>query len=84
MSSLQKPKRTFHLFYSYAEEDKLLLNKLEKHLGFLKQLGEIQGWDRRNVSGELPYESFLLFCDQWIGRVRHLGVCSVYLQTQSL
>lgn len=50
MSSLQKPKRTFHLFYSYAEEDKLLLNSLEKHLGSLKQLSEIQGWDRRSVS----------------------------------
>src|SRR5437868_1128173 len=50
MSSIQKPKRPYHLFYSYADEDKTLLNKLEKHLSSLKQLGEIQDWNKRNVS----------------------------------
>ncbi len=56
MSSIQKPKRPYHLFYSYADEDKTLLSKLEKHLSSLKQLGEIQDWNKRNVSAGKDWE----------------------------
>lgn len=39
-----------HIFYSYAKEDELLVNELEKHLSTLKRQGYITAWDKRNIS----------------------------------
>src|SRR5438105_12669351 len=56
MSSTQEPKKAYNLFYSYADEDKALLDKLEKHLGTLKRQGEIIGWHKRNISAGQEWE----------------------------
>ena len=38
------------IFYSYAHEDELLRNELEKHLSLLKRQGRIDEWYDRNIS----------------------------------
>ena len=37
------------LFYSYAHEDELLREQLEKHLSLLKRQGFISGWHDREI-----------------------------------
>jgi hypothetical protein len=49
MSSMQKPKRPYDLFYCYAEKDKALLNQLEIHLSALKREGEIRAWNKQEI-----------------------------------
>src|SRR5579859_1437165 len=40
------------VFYSYAHEDEVLRNELEKHLSILQRLGLISSWhDRQIVAG---------------------------------
>lgn len=39
-----------HVFYSYAQEDEVLVKELEKHFSTLKQQGYITAWDKRNIS----------------------------------
>jgi hypothetical protein len=49
MSQTQGLKKPYRLFYSYADEDKLLLTKLEKQLSTLKREGEIEDWSRCSI-----------------------------------
>ena len=37
------------LFYSYAQEDEALLNKLDTHLASFKKLGLISIWHNREI-----------------------------------
>lgn len=50
MSSMQKPKRPYDLFYSYAEKDKALLKRLEEHLSVLRQEGDIRELHKRDIT----------------------------------
>jgi hypothetical protein len=46
-------RKTVEIFYSYAHEDEVLRDELEKHLGALKRQGLIVGWhDRRILPGK--------------------------------
>lgn len=50
----------FKIFYSYAPEDEVLRDKLEKHLALLKQRKYISSWhDRRIPLGELPAQQVI-------------------------
>ncbi len=53
-----KPTRAIEIFFSYAHEDEMLRNELEKHLSNLKQQDLITGWHDRNISAgtEWAYE----------------------------
>src|SRR5260370_4426379 len=44
------------IFYCYAREDRMLRDKLEIHLGTLKQLGKITSWYDRNISAGEEWE----------------------------
>lgn len=48
--------RTIKLFYCYAHEDKELRDKLEKHLGALRRLGQIVGWYDREIQAGTEWE----------------------------
>src|SRR5215471_18662367 len=41
--------RSIKLFYSYAHEDKLLRDELDKHLGNMKRLNQITDWSDRDI-----------------------------------
>jgi TIR domain-containing protein len=45
-----KQAKQISIFYSYAHEDERLRNKLEKHLGILRQQGFISEWHDRKIS----------------------------------
>lgn len=47
---------TIRIFYCYAREDKALRNRLEKHLGNLKQQGFIMGWHDYEISAGKEWE----------------------------
>src|SRR5438128_695259 len=42
-------KRTIEILYIFADEDKMLLNELDKHLSNLKRIGLIKTWHKHNV-----------------------------------
>jgi len=44
------------VFYSYAHEDKMLRDELEKHLGTLKRQGQITSWHDRDISAGMEWE----------------------------
>ncbi len=51
-----EPTGTIRIFYCYAREDKALRNRLEKHLGNLKQQGLIMGWHDYEISAGKEWE----------------------------
>src|SRR5690349_17931113 len=58
------------VFYSYAHEDELLREKLDKHLSILKRTGVIAGWHDRNITAGR----------EWAGEISaHLGSAGVIL-----
>ena len=50
MDPMQKKQTPYYLFYSYADEDTALVEKLEKHLCALERRGEIQGLHKGKIS----------------------------------
>jgi hypothetical protein len=50
VSSSGEPMQAVKVFYSYAHEDKVLRDKLDKHLWTLKRLGLIDQWHDRDIS----------------------------------
>lgn len=46
---MEKPARVIDIFYSYAHEDEVLRERLEKHLSVLSQQQLITGWHDRNI-----------------------------------
>jgi hypothetical protein len=67
------------IFYCYAHEDKTLRDKMEKHLGALKRLGQIINWyDREIQTGtewerEIDAQILLKFCFNLIREPRPLA-----------
>src|SRR2546428_12307379 len=58
------------LFYSYAHEDELLRNQLEKHLSLLRRQGLISEW----------YDRQILAGDEWAHDIdEHLETASIIL-----
>jgi len=56
----QDGQKQIRIFYSYAQEDRLLRERLEKHLSILKFMGYITSWDSYNIlagSEEAPERS---------------------------
>jgi tetratricopeptide (TPR) repeat protein len=51
-----EPTEAIDIFYCYAREDRILRDKLEIHLGTLKQLGKITSWYDRNISAGEEWE----------------------------
>jgi energy-coupling factor transporter ATP-binding protein EcfA2 len=50
MDKQQQPRASpITLFYSYAQEDQLLCNELEKHLSFLQRQNLITTWHKRQI-----------------------------------
>ncbi len=64
------PKRPLEIFYSYAPKDEVLREKLENHLGALKQQGLITDWHHRQL---LPGTERRMRVD------RHLTTASIIL-----
>ncbi len=48
--------KVIKIFYCYAHEDKALRNELERHLGVLKRLGHITGWDDCEIQAGREWE----------------------------
>ena len=46
---VEGPSKTIEVFYSYASQDELLRDKLEKHLSILKRQGLISSWHNREI-----------------------------------
>lgn len=59
MSSMQESKKPFKLFYCYADKDKVLLDKLEDHLSALRREGEIESYNRRDISAGTDWKDEL-------------------------
>jgi len=58
------------IFYSYAHEDELLRNELEKHLSLLKRQGRIDEWYDHNISAGA----------EWVQEIdTHLNTASIIL-----
>ena len=58
------------IFYSYAHEDEILRNELEKHLSLLKRQGRVDGWYDRNISAGT----------EWMQEINtHLNTASIIL-----
>jgi hypothetical protein len=48
--------KAIKVFYSYAHEDKVLRDVLDKHLGTLKRQGLIDVWHDRDISAGKEWE----------------------------
>lgn len=53
----QQAKSALTLFFSYAQEDSLLLKELEKHLSILKHRGLINVWYDREISAGMEWRT---------------------------
>lgn len=51
-----KPKKALKIFYCYANEDKFLVDKLDKHLSNLKYQGYITSWYDREIIPNKEWE----------------------------
>ena len=50
------PPRPITLFYCYAHEDQDLRDRIDKHLGILKRLGQVTGWYDREIQAGTEWE----------------------------
>ncbi len=50
-----EPMATIKIFYSYAHEDKILRDELEKHLGALKRQGQVTEWYDRDIQAGMEW-----------------------------
>jgi TIR domain len=54
--AVSAPTRPITIFYCYAHEDKDLRDRIDKHLGVLKRLGQVVDWHDREIRAGTEWE----------------------------
>ena len=59
-TTAETPRAGFRLFFSYAHEDRALLEEVRKHLAAMERSGLIGGWDDRMITAGAEWEGRIL------------------------